>query len=210
MDQNFQILQQILMVIGMTVSFSIASIAYSGVRKTGSISLLRLAASFSFLGLGFLLEFVQYLPSISFLGTTAFVAGVLLETAGYFFLAFSHAVDVMFAKRLGYVIFLVPIIQLNPTQIADVTSVLSFYFVMYGMVETLYSYMKNRRPDTLLVSSGLALLAAGTFFQWLSVIYPLVNILSLIQIIIKEMGLVTLLVPVLNFVSGRLSKNGSV
>jgi len=118
---------------------------------------LRLAASFSFLGLGFLLEFVQYLPSISFLGTTAFVAGVLLETAGYFFLAFSHAVDVMFAKRLGYVIFLVPIIQLNPTQIADVTSVLSFYFVMYGMVETLYSYMKNRRPDTLLVSSGLAL-----------------------------------------------------
>ncbi len=210
MDQNFLVLQQILTFIGIVVSLSVAVVSYSGVRRTGSVSLLRLAASFSFLGLGFLLEFMRYLPAISFIGTTAFVAGIVFETTGYFFLAFSHAVDVMFAKRLGYLIFLIPVIKLNPSQIADVSSVLSFYFVMYGMVETCYSYKQNRRPDTLLIATGLAFLAVGTFLQWLSVIYPLVNILSLFQIIMKEMGLVTWLIPVLNFVSGRLSRNGSV
>jgi hypothetical protein len=198
------------MVIGMVVSFSIAAVSYSGVRKTGSTSLLRLAASFSFLGLGFLFEFIQYFPVVSLFSTSVFLAGIGLETTGYFFLAFSHVIDVMLTRRLGYMLLLVPLIRLSPSQFVDVMSVLSFYFVMYGMVETLYSYKENKKPDTLLVSIALAFLAAGIFFQWLSVVYPFVNILSLIQIIIKEMGLVTLLIPVLNFMSGRLNRNGSV
>jgi hypothetical protein len=204
----------ILQFIGVFVSFSIAYVSYRGVRQTQSSSLLRLATAFVFLGFGFLVEgFVglsQVVPALSFTATAVVVGGLLLETTGYFFLAFSHAVDVMLSKRLGAALLVFPVISLSGTQLADVLSILSFYFVLYGVVETLYSYSRTRKPDTLLIALGLALIGVGTFFQWLSLLYQDVGVLSLMQIILQEMGLLMLFTPVLRFAVGGVKIDGPV
>jgi hypothetical protein len=133
-----------------------------------------------------------------------------LETTGYFFLAFSHVVDVLLSKRLGAALLVVPVITLTSTQLADVLSILSFYFVLYGVVETVYSYARTRKPDTLLIAMGLSLIGVGTFLQWLSLLYQYVGVLSLLQIILQEMGLLMLFTPVLRFAAGGVKVNGTV
>ncbi|MDG6901603.1 MAG: hypothetical protein JRM80_06545 [Nitrososphaerota archaeon] len=213
-DANMALIQDILQFIGAFVSLSIAYVSFRGVRQTESTSLLRLATAFVFLGLGFLVEALvgasYYYPQLAMLTTTVVVAGLLLETTGYFFLAFSHAIDVMISKRLGYALLIFPMISLTGPQLSDVLSILSFYFVLYGVVETLFAYARNRNPDTLLIAGGLALIGVGTFIQWLSLLYFQVDLLSLVQIITKEIGLMVLFIPVLNFTLGGAKLNGTV
>ena len=211
---SMALIENILQFIGVFVSFSIAYVSYRGVRQTDSSSLLRLATAFVFLGFGFLAEGLvglgQILPSLPVSTTAVVVGGLLLETTGYFFLAFSHAVDVMISKKMGAALLVFPVISLSATQLADVLSILSFYFVLYGVVETIYSYARTRKPDTLLIALGLSLIGVGTFFQWLSLLYQYVGVLSLLQIILQEMGLLILFTPVLSFAVGGVKPSGTV
>jgi hypothetical protein len=208
------LIQDILQFIGAFVSLSIAYVSFRGVRQTESTSLLRLATAFALLGLGFLVEALvgasYYYPQLAVLTTTVVLAGLLLETTGYFFLAFSHAIDVMISKRLGYALLVFPVVRLSGGQLSDVLSFLSFFFVLYGVVETCFAYARNRNPDTLLIAGGLALIGVGTFVQWLSLLYFQVDLLSLVQIITKEIGLMVLFIPVLNFALGGAKVNGPV
>ena len=206
----------ILQFIGVFVSFSIAYVAYRGVRQTESSSLLRLTTAFVFLGFGFLVEGLvgldQYVPFLPLTATAIVVGGLLLETTGYFFLAFSHAVDVMLSKRMGpaAALMLFPVISLSGAQLQNVLSFFAFYFVLYGVVETIYSYARTKRPDTLFIAMGLSLISVGTFFQWLSLLYQSVGVLSLLQIILQEMGLLILFTPVLGFVRSGVRIDGPV
>jgi hypothetical protein len=206
--------RDILQFIGVFVSFSIAYVAFRGVRQTRSSSLLRLATAFVFLGFGFLVEGLvglsQIIPAVGLTATEVVVGGLLLETTGYFFLAFSHAIDVVLSKRMGAALLVFPVISLSGTQLANVLSILSFYFVLYGVVETLYSYAQTRKPDTLLIALGLSLIGVGTFFQWLSLIYLQVDVLLLLQVILQEMGLLILFTPVLRFAVGGAKIDGPV
>lgn len=213
-EGNFELIEVILQFIGVFVSFSIAYVSYRGVKQTESSTLMRLATAFGLLGGGFMVEGIVGLGGLfpQMAGWTAamVVMGLALETLGYFFLAFSHAIDVVLARRLGIALLIVPVISLSGTQVADVLSIASFYFVAYGVVETLYAYARNRNPDTLLIAGGLGLIAFGTFFQWLSILYLSVNLLPLVEIIMKEMGLMILFVPVLRFTFGRVRIDGPV
>jgi len=207
-------LRDVLQFIGVFVSFSIAYVAFRGVRQTKSSSLLRLATAFVFLGFGFLVEGLVGLslviPAVGLTATEVVVGGLLLEITGYFFLAFSHAIDVVMSKRAGAALLVFPVITLSGTQLANVLSILSFYFVLYGVVETLYSYARTRKPDTLLIALGLSLIGVGTFFQWLSLLYLQVDVLLLLQIILQEMGLLILFTPVLRFAVGGTKIDGPV
>jgi hypothetical protein len=213
-ESDMALIQNLLQFIGVFVSFSIAYVSYRGVKQTESSSLLRLATAFVFLGFGFLVEGMvglgQLLPSLPVSTTAVVIGGLLLETTGYFFLAFSHAVDVVLSKRMGTALLVVPVITLSGAQLADVLSILSFYFVLYGVVETGYSYARTRKPDTLLIALGLSMIGVGTFFQWLSLLYQYVGVLSLLQIILQEMGLLILFTPVLRFAVGGVKVNGPV
>lgn len=210
---NIAMISDVLQFIGVFVSFSIAYVAFRGVRQTQSSTLLRLTAAFVFLGFGFAVEgFVglsQVIPNLPF-PTMTVVAGLLLETTGYFFLAFSHAIDVVLSKKMSVALLIFPVISLSGAQLVDILSVLSFYFVLYGVLETVYSYARTRRPDTLLIAVGLALIGVGTFVQWLSVLYLNVDVLSLLQIIMKEVGLLILFTPVLSFAVGGVRSDGTI
>ena len=214
LQAGLQPIEDLLQFIGVFVSFSIAYVSFKGVRKTESSSLLRLATAFVFLGFGFFVEGLvglgALIPSLEITTTTVVVGGLLLETTGYFFLAFSHAIDVILSKRLGVALLVFPVISLSATQLADILSFFAFYFVMYGVVETVYSYNRTRKPDTLLIAMGLSLIGVGTFFQWLSLLYQYVGILTLLQIILQEMGLMILFTPVLRFAMGGVKIDGPV
>jgi hypothetical protein len=212
-----QMFENVLQMIGAFVSFSIAYVSYRGLKQTNSGAFLRLSTAFFFLAFGFLIEALvgfgeaAIIPGVASITATLLVAGLLLETTGYFFLAFSHAIDVILAKRLGAAFAVVPIVTLTIPQMGNILQILSFYFVLYGVVETLYAYGTNRRPDTLLIASGLGLIACGAFTQWLSVLNPDVNVLSLLQIIMKEVGLMLLFVPVIRFTVGTgVKPNGTI
>ena len=206
LEGDMTLIRDILQFIGVFVSFSIAYVAFRGVRHTESSSLLRLATAFVFLGFGFLVEAIvglgQLFATLSETATAVVIGGLLLETTGYFFLAFSHAVDVMLAKRMGAALLGFPLISISVAQLQYVLSFFAFYFVMYGVVETIWSYKRTRKPDTLLIAVGLSLIAAGTFFQWLSLLYQYVGVLTLLQIILQEMGLLMMFIPVLTYRSG--------
>ena len=81
---------------------------------------------------------------------------------------------------------------------------------MYGVVETVYSYARTRKPDTLFIAMGLSLIGIGTFLQWLSLLYLYVGVLTLLQIILQEMGLLILFTPVLRFAVGGVKIDGTV
>ena len=200
--EGLLLLENVLQFVGAFVAFSIALVSYKGVRKTRSASLLRLAAAFVFLGAGFLMEglygfsALDILPSLEVSLATLLIGGLFLETAGYFFLAFSHALDVVFDKRMAVMLALMPIMAINQSSLAVVLTSLSFYFILYGVVETLFAYSKNRNPNTLLIASGLTVLAFG---WWISLASPDSLLLNIIQLLMKEVGLVTLFIPVLKF-----------
>jgi hypothetical protein len=211
---DLPLIEEILQFIGAFVSLSISFVAFKGFKQTESSSLLRLATAFAFLGFGFMVEGVVGIGPQTAILTTAVLAGLLLETTGYFFLAFSHAIDVAFSKRVGAALLVFPVISFTGLQLTAAMSILSFYFVFYGFVETLYAYARTRRPDTLLIAGGLGLIGAGIFVQWLSFLYPQVDLLTqvllLLQIIMKEMGLMILFVPVLGFAIGGRKRDGAV
>lgn len=208
------LLGNVLQFVGAFVAFSIAVVSYKGVRQTKSSSLLRLAAAFVFLGAGFMLEglygfsSLDLIPGFEVSLATLLISGLFLETAGYFFLAFSHMLDVVFDKRMGVMLMAFPLMAINQSSLEVVLMSLSFYFILYGVVETLFAYSKNRNPNTLLIACGLALLAGG---WWISLVSPDGLLLNIIQLLMKEIGLVTLFVPVLKFSFNKRSGwNGPV
>jgi hypothetical protein len=189
--------------IGAFVAFSIALVAYKGVRETSSSSMLRLAAAFVFLGSGFVLEGLEgigafaSIPGLALSLATILIAGMFLQTVGYFFLAFSHVLDVVVSRRVGPLLVLLPIFAISPTSVETVLRSLSFYFILYGVLETGLSYSKTRNPNTLFIAAGLGMLAAG---WWVSLAAaPDVALLTLLQLLMREVGLVALFVPVLKF-----------
>jgi hypothetical protein len=212
--QGLLLLEDVLQFVGAFVAFSIAVVSYKGVRQTSSSSLLRLAAAFVFLGTGFLLEglygfsSLNLIPTFTVSLTTLLIAGLFLETAGYFFLAFSHMLDVMFDKRMGVMLAIFPLMAINQTSLVVILTSLSFYFILYGVVETLFAYSKNRNPNTLLIACGLAVIAGG---WWISLVSPDGLMLNIVQLLMKEVGLVTLFIPVLKFMFDKKGKwNGPV
>lgn len=210
MAGTLYLFEDALQFIGAIVAFSIAYVSYKGVKQTQSSSLLRLAAAFVFLGTGFILQGfyglgeLRSLPFLTTVLATLLLTGLLLETAGYFFLAFSHMLDVMLAGSMGAMLALFPLMAIDQTSILVILHSLSFYFILYVVVETLFSYKKYRNPNTLVIACGLGLIASG---WWISIAGPQTALLSLLQLVMKEVGLLTLFIPVLGF---SLSKGGKL
>ncbi len=195
--------------VGAFVAFSIAYVSLKGLRETESPTLLRLATAFFFLAFGFVVQGLvglgteAIIPGITAFATTMLLSGLLLETTGYFFLAFSHVIDVAMSKRMGMALAVLPVVTLSGVQLSEILRFLSFYFIMYGVVETLYSYKKTHRPDTLIIGTGLVLIAVGGLVEWLSILAVTIIALPLIQILTKEIGLLILFIPVLKFTFGK-------
>lgn len=199
--------ENFLQLAGAFIVFSLARIAYRGVRETHSRTMLRMSLAFILLGAGFTLSGISglaeqgLLPSLALFVSLFFLTAAVLEVLGYFFLAFSHAIDVVAGSRS----MVLPTIAILPAygETAFLKSA-AVVLLLYGVVETTWSYLRSRRKDTLIIAIGFALITVGEFISWLNVFFPAQPPYLAASLVVKILGFVGLYIPVLRFSLGRM------
>ena len=199
---SVSLLEEYLAIVGAVIGFVIAYVSYRGYQQTHSPTLLRLGAAFLLLGISY--SFTGFhglavnglLPNFAILIGTLALLAYTLETAGYFFLAFSHMLNVKGLKRGSFM----PLIAFAPGAVVAGLKSLSFYFLLYGVTETLLSYVRTRKRETLVIAAGLAMLATGEFMRWIGLFYGPASDLALVSVFVKVVGLSTLVMPIVKFV----------
>ena len=122
--------------------------------------------------------------------------GIIIQTIGYFFIAFSHSIKSFFPKsRYFRSIGIFPLFLVSSVQLEHIFRSISFILLAYGAIETLLSYLENKNKGAISVAIGLAMLAFGEFLGWYSFVFP-GSILYSASIIIKIGGLVALFIPI--------------
>ena len=195
------LLENILNLVGFLVGLSIGVMSFIGFRNTGSPTLFRLTIAFISISLGFFVIWTGYMVEDFVIKSGSIerwiqTLGIIIQTIGYFFIAFSHSIKSFFPKSSYFrSIGILPLFLVSSVQIEHVFRSISFILLAYGAIETMLSYFENRNKGTIWVSLGLGLLALGEFLGWYSFVFP-ESILYTASMIIKIGGLISLFIPV--------------
>jgi len=195
------LLENILNLIGFLIGLSIGIMAYIGFRNTGSPTLFRLAIAFLSISIGFFVIWTGYMLEDFVIKSGNIergiqTVGIIIQTVGYFFIAFSHSIKSFFPKSNYFrSIGILPFFLVSTVQLEHIFRSISFILLAYGAIETMLSYFENKNKGAISVSVGLALLALGEFLGWYSFVFP-ESILYSISMTIKIAGLIALFIPV--------------
>lgn len=196
-------IENVLQIIGAFVVFSVAFVSYYGYKKTDSPTMIRLTIAFLLLGGGFSISGIVGLlnlntqTSSSYLVEIMVIGAASLEAAGYFFLAFSHMMNV---KGIGRMVT-VPTFALAAVVPVAALKAIAIYFLLYGIIETGLAYIKLKKFETLAIAVGLILIASAEFIRWASFLYPTEGIILAVSLLVRVFGFITLFIPVVKFVS---------
>ena len=202
--------------LGLGISAFIGRFAYAGYSAIASPNLLRLTFAFISIAAGFVLlataEFVEPVDYSRGVATT----GLGLQAVGYFFIAFSHSVksfDFAPPKYFAFIPLTIAPFVIPGNSIEHLVRSISFILLVYVSIETMASYMQNRRTSTLMIGLGLGMLALAEIIAWYSFVYP--GAFFYVAIAIKIVGFGLLFVPFSKFglasgLGGRFSKVGGV
>ena len=195
------LLENILNLIGFLVGLAIGIMSLIGFRNTGSPTLFRLTIAFFSISVGFFVIWAGYMVE-DFITKSGSIErwiqtlGIVIQTVGYFFIAFSHSIKSFFPKsRYFRSVGIFPLFLVSSVQIEHIFRSVSFILLAYGAIETMLSYFENKNKGTISVAVGLALLALGEFLGWYSFVFP-ESILYSISMTIKIGGLIALFIPV--------------
>ena len=195
------LLENILNLIGFLVGLAIGIMSLIGFRNTGSPTLFRLTLAFFSISAGFFVIWVGYMVEDFVIKSGNIerwiqTVGIVIQTVGYFFIAFSHSIKSFFPKSNYFrsVIF-IPLFLVSSVQLEHIFRSVSFILLVYGAIETMLSYFENKNKGAISVSVGLAFLALGEFLGWYSFVFP-DSLLYPASIIIKIAGLIALFIPV--------------
>jgi len=195
------LLENILNLVGFLVGLSIGVMSFIGFRNTGSPTLFRLTIAFISISLGFFVIWTGYMVEDFVIKSGSIerwiqTLGIIIQTIGYFFIAFSHSIKSFFPKSSYFrSVGILPLFLVSSVQVEHVFRSVSFILLAYGAIETMLSYFENRNKGTIWVSLGLGLLALGEFLGWYSFVFP-ESILYTASMIIKIGGLISLFIPV--------------
>jgi len=195
------LLENILNFIGFLVGLAIGIMAYIGFRNTGSPTLFRLTIAFVSISLGFFVIWSGYMVEDFLIKSGSIersiqTVGIIIQTVGYFFIAFSHSIKSFFPKSNYFrSVGILPFFLVSTVQLEHIFRSISFILLVYGAIETILSYRDNKNRGAISVSIGLALLAIGEFLGWYSFVFP-ESILYPASMIIKITGLIALFIPV--------------
>jgi hypothetical protein len=186
--------------LGLGISAFIGRFAYSGYSAIASPNLLRLTFAFIFIAAGFA-SLVGALFAGDY-GRAIGTVGLAAQTIGYFFIAFSHSLKSFDAAPPKSFALLVPM-ALAPfiipgNSIEHLVRSISFILLVYVSIEIMASYMQTRKSSTLMIGSGLGLLALAELLAWYSFVYPS-SLFYYAAIAIKVVGLGLLFVPFSKF-----------
>ena len=195
------LLENILNFVGFLVGLSIGIMSLIGFRNTGSPTLFRLTLAFFSISIGFFVIWAGYMAE-DFIFKSGNIerwiqtVGIIIQTIGYFFIAFSHSIKSFFPKSSYFrSVGFFPLFLVSSVQLEHIFRSVSFILLAYGAIETMLSYFENKNKGAISVSIGLAFLAFGEFLGWYSFMFPELMLYS-ISIIIKIAGLIALFIPV--------------
>jgi len=195
------LLENILNLAGFLVGLAIGIMSYIGFRNTGSPTLFRLTIAFFSISAGFFVIWSGYMVEdlVTKSGNIERwiqTLGIIIQTVGYFFIAFSHSIKSFFPKSSYFrSVGILPLFLVSSVQLEHIFRSVSFILLAYGAIETMLSYFENKNKGAIFVSSGLGLLAFGEFLGWYSFVFP-DSILYPASMIIKIGGLIALFIPV--------------
>ena len=195
------LLENILNLIGFLIGLSIGIMAYIGFRNTGSPTLFRLTIAFLSISTGFFVIWTGYMLEDFVIKSGNIergiqTVGIVIQTVGYFFIAFSHSIKSFFPKSNYFrSVGILPLFLVSTVQVEHIFRSISFILLVYGAIETMLSYKDNKNKGAISVSVGLGLLAFGEFLGWYSFVFPETMLYS-ISMTIKIAGLIALFVPV--------------
>jgi hypothetical protein len=195
------LLENILNLVGFLIGLSIGIMAYIGFRNTGSPTLFRLTIAFLSISIGFFVIWTGYMIEDFIIKSGSIergiqTVGIIIQTVGYFFIAFSHSIKSFFPKSNYFrSVGILPFFLVSTVQLEHIFRSISFILLAYGAIETMLSYFENKNKGAISVSVGLALLALGEFLGWYSFVFP-ESILYSVSMIIKIGGLIALFIPV--------------
>ncbi len=159
--------------LGLGISAFIGRFAYSGYTAIASPNLLRLTFAFISIAIGFaLIAGGLFAGEYSQAVTTA---GLAAQALGYFFIAFSHSLKSFdFAPPKYFMLFPLAVtgFVIPGNSIEHLVRSISFILLVYVSIETMASYMQSRKTSTLMIGSGLGLLAGAELMSWYNFIYP--------------------------------------
>jgi hypothetical protein len=195
------LLENILNFVGFLVGLSIGIMSLIGFRNTGSPTLFRLTLAFFSISIGFFVIWAGYMAE-DFIFKSGNIerwiqtVGIVIQTIGYFFIAFSHSIKSFFPKSSYFrSVGFFPLFLVSSVQLEHIFRSISFILLAYGAIETMLSYFENKNKGAISVSIGLAFLALGEFLGWYSFMFP-ESMLYSIATIIKIVGLIALFIPV--------------
>ena len=90
---------------------------------------------------------------------------------------------------------MVPLFLVSIIHIENIFRSISFILLVYGAIETILSYIEEKKKGALFVATGLSLLALGEFLGWYSFVFP-ESVLYYVSISVKIAGLISLFIPV--------------
>jgi len=195
------LLENILNLVGFLVGLAIGILAYIGFRNTCSPTLFRLTIAFVSISIGFFVIWSGYMIEDFLIKSGSIersiqTLGIIIQTVGYFFIAFSHSIKSFFPKSNYFrSVGILPFFLVSTVQLEHIFRSISFILLVYGAIETMLSYRDNKNKGAISVAIGLALLAIGEFLGWYSFVFP-ESILYTISMIIKIVGLIALFIPV--------------
>ena len=194
------LLENILNLVGFLVGLAIGIMAYIGFKNTGSPTLFRLTIAFLSISLGFFVIWSGYMVEDFVIKSGSIergvqTLGIIIQTVGYFFIAFSHSIKSFFPKSSYFrSVGILPLFLVSTVQVEHIFRSVSFILLTYGAIETILSYRDNKNKGAISVAIGLALLAIGEFLGWYSFVFP-ESILYPISMTIKIVGLIALFIP---------------
>ena len=183
------------------MGLAIGIMSYIGFRNTGSPTLFRLTIAFLSISLGFFVIWSGYMIEDFVIKSGSIergvqTVGIVIQTVGYFFIAFSHSIKSFFPKSNYFrSVGILPFFLVSTVQLEHIFRSISFILLAYGAIETMLSYFENKNKGAISVSVGLALLALGEFLGWYSFVFP-ESILYSVSMTIKIGGLIALFIPV--------------
>jgi hypothetical protein len=194
------ILEIALNLLGFIVGLALGIFAYIGFKNTGSPTLFRLNIAFFSIGTGFGVVGFGYMIESFVLNYTQIdtwiqTLGIGIQTVGYFFIAFSHGIKSFFPKSRYFKSIVLPLFIIPGNSIEHIIRSISFILLVYGTIETIMSYMENRKRSTIFVAAGLGLLALGEFLGWYSIVFPK-SVLYFLSVSTKVAGLGALFIPI--------------
>ena len=209
------LLENILNLVGFLVGLAIGIMSLIGFRNTGSPTLFRLTIAFFSISAGFFIIWTGYTVEDFVIKSGNLerwiqTAGIMTQTVGYFFIAFSHSIKSFFPKsRYFRSVGIFPLFLVSSVQLEHIFRSVSFILLAYGAIETILSFFQNKNKGAISVAVGLSLLALGEFLGWYSFVFP-ESILYTISMMVKISGLIALFIPISRIPLTKIKFDGDI